>query len=63
MNTSKSDHVKGTSNFPHGNVQHVSSFNTIINLQKLIDKESSFSINDKRTDQNHISEEILSHQN
>ena len=63
MNTSNSDNVIGTSNFPHGNVQNGSLFNELIALEEIKDTESSVSINDERTDQNHTSEEISSHQN
>ena len=33
FNTSKSDNIIGTSNFPHSNVQNSSSFNKPINLK------------------------------
>ena len=46
LNTSNSDNIIGTSKMPHRNVQNGSSFITLSNLQKVIDTESSVSIND-----------------
>ena len=46
FNTSNNNNVIGTSNFPCSNVQNGASFNTLITLQKVIDKESSVSLND-----------------
>ena len=63
MNEYNSDNVIGMSNFPHRNVQNENSFNTLINLQKIIYTKSSVSINDETTDHNNMSEEISSHQN
>ena len=63
MNTSNSDNDTGTSIFTRSNVQNDSSLNTLINLKKVTYTEPSVSINDEKTDQNHISEEISSHQN
>ena len=45
--------------FPHSNVQYGSSFIILITLQKLIDTESSFGINDEITYQNNMSEEVF----
>ena len=59
LKTPNSDNDIGTPNFPHRNVQYGSSFNTLINLQKLIDTESTVSINDDITDKNIMSEGIL----
>ena len=47
LNISNSENVIGTSNLPHINVQNDSPFNTLINLQKVLDIESSLNINDK----------------
>ena len=55
FNTSNSDNDKVMSNFPHSNIKNVSSLNTLINLQKVIYKESSVSIYDEIIDQNYIS--------
>ena len=63
MVSSNSDNDIGTSNFTHSNVQNDSSLNTLINLQKVMDKEPNVSINYEKTDQNHIGEDISSHQN
>ena len=51
------------SNSPHINVQNDILFNTLINLQKETDTNSSVSVNDEINDDNNISEEISSHQN
>ena len=63
LNISNSDNDVGTSNLHHINVQDYSPFNSCITSQKVIDIESSFSINYERTYQKNISEEISSHQN
>ena len=62
MNTSNSSNLIVTSYLPHSNVQNDISFHTNIILQKLIDSESSDSINDEITDKIIISEEISSRQ-
>ena len=49
----------GMAIFPHSNVQYGSSFIILITLQKLIDTESSVSINDEITYQNNMSEEVF----
>ena len=46
-NISNSDNIIGNSNLPHSRVQNESSFNTLINLQKVTDSDSSASINDE----------------
>ena len=62
LNTSNSDDVIGTSNLTQINSENGSPFNTFITLQKVMDIYSSVIINDKRTYQNNMSEEILSDQ-
>ena len=49
LNMSNGDNVIETSKTPHSNVQNGIPFNTLINLQKLMDKKSSVSIKDGRT--------------
>ena len=51
LNTSNSDNVIGTSKLPHIKVQNYSQFDTLITLQKVTDKESSVSINNKINDE------------
>ena len=51
------------SNFMHSDIQNGSSFNTLITLQKIIDAESSVPKNDKKTDQNYMSEDISCNKN
>ena len=46
-NTSNSDNLIGNSNLPHSSVKNESSFNTLVNLQKATDSDSSASINDE----------------
>ena len=58
LDTSNSNNFIGSSDLPHSNIQTDSPYNTLNNLQKLIDTESSVSINDKIMDQNNSSEEI-----
>ena len=58
LNTSNTDNVIEIWEFPLISVQNVSSFNALITLQKVIDKNSSVSINDEIRDQNNTSEEI-----
>ena len=61
MDKQNSDNVLGNPNFPHSNVKSGISFNTFITSQQVINTESIVSINDERTCQNNISEEISSH--
>ena len=56
LNTSNSDNVTVNSNLPRIKVQTEISFNTLINLQKETDTESSISINDKIMDKTYINE-------
>ena len=56
LNTSNSDNSIWTLNFSHSNVQNDSPFHTLITFQKVIDTDSSVSINDERTDENNRSE-------
>ena len=46
LNASNNDNIIVTSNISHGNVQNETSFNTLINLQKVTYSESGDSIND-----------------
>ena len=63
MNTSNSDNLIVASKLPHRNVQHGSSFNTHITLQKVTYTESRVSISYERAHLKIISEEISFHQN
>ena len=63
LKTSNSDNVIGTSKFHHRNVQNGGSFNTLNTLRKLIDTESSVSINDEMTYTNNTRKWMSSHQN
>ena len=60
LNSLNSYNVIGSSNFTYSKVQHYSPFNTLVTLDKVKDAESSVSINYKITDENIMSEEILS---
>ena len=62
MNVYKNDSVIVNSNLPHSSVQNCSQFNTLVNILKATDSESSGNINDEITDQIDISEEIPSRQ-
>ena len=50
LNAYNSDNVIVMSKISHSNVQNFSSCNTLVALKKVIDTESSGSINDEKTD-------------
>ena len=58
LNTSNSDDVKITSNFPYSTIKNDNSSNTLITLPKINDTESSVCIDDEKTDLNHIIDDI-----
>ena len=63
LNTSNSDNLIVTSDFPHSSVQNYGSYNTLISFKNLIYSQSNASINDEITDQINISEETQSRHN